>query len=146
MFKKLLIPIDEFSLKDVNARKLRALIRKAGAQVVLVHVSNPTPPTLYRASGNGLSYISLSDHLKACEAHADHLFARFSHLLGRQSSVKTLHVYHSDVAVGIQEAAHKAKTDLILMASHRYPPVFGITSASDVNRVISTGSVPVIVC
>lgn len=146
MFRKMLIPIDEFSLKNVNARKLKALIRKAQGQVVLVHVSNPSPPTLYRGIGNGLSYISLADHLKACEAHADHLFTRFSRLLGLKSSAKTLHVYNADVAAGIQEAAQKAKTDLILMASHRYPPVFGITSASDVNRVISTGTVPVIVC
>ena len=146
MFKTLLIPIDEFSLKEANLRKIRVLVKKAQASVVLVHVSNPTPPSVYKPNGHGTTYISLSDHLKACEAHSEQLFHRFSKALGRHAAPKRLHLYHSDASAGILEAAKKVRADLILMASHHYPPVFGITSASDIYRVTASATYPVLVC
>jgi len=144
MFKQLLVLIDGSELTKKALKKVAALAKADGSQVVLAYVSDPTPPMVYGDSTLGYGFTQ-KEHKKACDSYAKALFKKAAPLLGMGLKVSTLHLYHPNLAEGILEAAKKSKADVIVMASHKRSGIKGMLLGSEAQEVIVHATLPVLV-
>ena len=119
MFKKILVPMDlsDRSKKALNAARKLAIAN--GAKVTLLHVIEPIPHTDAR---------ELADFYATLEAKATRWMHRLTTLTaGPRVSAK---IVYGKRARTIAEFAHKQRSDLIILSSHRVKPGSGFPSIS----------------
>ncbi len=143
MFKHLLVPVDGSDVSKKSLKKVAELAKADGAAVTLVYVSDPLPPMVY--SDSTMAYgVSAKEHTKACDAFAADVFKKSQTQLGTVKA-KTLHMKTSNLAEGILDAAKKAKTDVIVMASHKRTGIKSMLLGSETHEVIVHSKLPVLV-
>jgi nucleotide-binding universal stress UspA family protein len=146
MFRKILIPINDLKLVDKSLKKLARHSSPLGEIAYLVFVSEPFLPSIYNGHTLSKYYTSLEDYDASCEAYANKLFKKAKKILEKTTiECRTLHLYDSDVVMGILKAASKLKIDAIVMASHRYSGIKAITLGNHVHKVIVNSKLPVLV-
>lgn len=144
MFTHLLVPVSSMDMIAKSLKSISKLAAADGAEVTLVHVSEPTPPYMYADNAFGYG-ISDEAHKQSCQEYAAKLFERASGLLGQSIRVHTVHLFHPDVVDGIIEASKKAKADVIVMASHKRSGFAGWFYGSDTQGLIAQTKMPVLV-
>jgi len=143
MFKNVLIPVSIEGLKKTDVKKLLNAIGADVRKVTLAFVSDPYPPYMY-VEYVDVYAISDVDHRKACKSFAEKLFAKVGSKLDGVV-YETCHVYNTNIADGIIDAAKKSKADVIAMASHKRSGLAGVFLGSDTQRVILSTKLPVLV-
>jgi len=144
MFKHLLVPVDGSEVSKKSLKKVAELAKADGAAVTLVYVSDPLPPMVYSDSTMGYG-VNQKDHQKACEAYAKDVFKKAATALGAGIKAKTLHISNDNLSEGILDGAKKAKSDVIVMASHKRTGIKGILLGSETHEVIVHSKLPVLV-
>jgi nucleotide-binding universal stress UspA family protein len=145
MMNTLLIPIDDSTLVKNMIKKLPQILDISGKDILLTHISDPFPPTIYTESALSEFYISEKSHRESCEEFAKKLFEVYKKFLPQASSVSSIHIFDSDITQGILKAAKKHKADGIVMASHRYTGINNVLLGDKVHKVIVSSKYPVLV-
>ena len=145
MMNTLLIPIDDSTLVKNMIKKLPQILDISGKAILLTHISDPFPPTIYTESALSEFYISEKSHRESCEEFAKKLFEVYKKFLPQASSVSSIHIFDSDITQGILKAAKKHKADGIVMASHRYTGINNVLLGDKVHKVIVSSKYPVLV-
>ncbi len=144
MFTHLLVPVSSMEMIAKSLKNISKLVMADGAEVSLVHISEPTPPYMYADNAFGYG-ISDEAHKRSCQEYAAKLFERASDMLGQGVRVHTVHLFNSDVVDGILEANKKVKADVIVMASHKRSGFAGWFYGSDTQGLIAQTKTPVLV-
>jgi nucleotide-binding universal stress UspA family protein len=144
MFTHLLVPVSSMEMIAKSLKNISKLVMADGAEVSLVHISEPTPPYMYADNAFGYG-ISDEAHKRSCQEYAAKLFERASGMLGQGVRVHTVHLFNSDVVDGILEANKKVKADVIVMASHKRSGFAGWFYGSDTQGLIAQTKTPVLV-
>lgn len=145
MFSHVLLPVASLTLNQRALKKIAQLVRKAGAKITLVYVSDPLPPGFYSSSPLAESFLSPKDHQKACERFAHSLFEKVGKLMGEDIIENHCHIMRAQVSEGILEAAKQNPTDVIAMVSHKYAGLKRLILGSHTQEVMLTSKWPVLV-
>ena len=145
MFKRILCATDG-SKRSAHAVKTAASIAKdMGALLTLVHVT-PDYRTPYYPDGVMIDGPSEKDYTRDCKAAADKVFARDSAAAQKEGvEAEAMHLFGDSPADEILAAAKKAKSDLIVMASHGRKGFEALLLGSETQKVLARSNVPVLV-
>ena len=144
MFKHILVPISDDKLTQKGLKEVVKLAKTDMAKVTLAYISDPLGPYMY--SDMAIQFvISEKEHQDACNRFAQRLFLKVLALLPKDLEVDTSHIFHSNIADGIIEAAINNQADVIMMASHKRKGIQGFFLRSEANEVIMHSSVPVMI-
>ncbi len=144
MFKHILAPISGDDLTKLELKKIIRLAKLDGAMITLVYVSDPLGPYMYSDMVNEVM-ISEKAHQKACNDYAKHLFAKSKALIPEDIEVRSIHIFHPNIADGIIDAAEQVNADVIMMASHKRKGIKGFFLRSEAHEVILHSKVPVLI-
>jgi nucleotide-binding universal stress UspA family protein len=145
MFKSILVPTDG-SPRSLRAVKMAAtLANSTGANLTLLHVS-PTYKTPYYPDGVFIDWPNERDYKADCTKSAEKLFAT-SVKAAQEGGVvaKTMQTFSDSPWEEILASAKKAKSDLVVMASHGRRGVQAFILGSETQKVLSHSKVPVLV-
>jgi len=145
MFKHILIPTDGSALSE------RAI--KAGVEMARVHGAKvtgffaaPAPTPLVYGDFMPVGYLPPDEHealIKKASAHHLAVVERAARQAGVE--VDTLSVTSEYPADAIVEAARQKRCDLIFMASHGRKGLAGLVLGSEVQKVLTHSTIPVLV-
>jgi nucleotide-binding universal stress UspA family protein len=143
MLKNVLIPISSDGLARSDIKKMLGIIGTDAKKITLAFVSDPVPSYIYGVYGDAMT-ISDEDHRQMAQSFADALFAKVAPKF-REIRCETCHIFNTNVADGIFEAAKKTKAELIAMSSHKRKGLNEIFFGSDAHKVIVSSKLPVLV-
>lgn len=144
MFKNLLVAISGDSITQAELKKVVKLAKVDGANISLAFITDPVIPY---SSSEVQSPLALSpkEYKKVTKEYAEKLFSKARKLIGPDINVSEFHIYHPNISDGIIEAAKKAKSDVIVMASHKRTGLKGIFLRSESQEVILHSKIPVLI-
>lgn len=145
MPKHVLVPIDSFSLEEENFDRLQEFLRKENSNVMLTHVSDPSPPIFYLQDGFDGNFITTDEHRKACESYANSLFKKAAERFQRDVSFQSRHVLDKDFSHAVIQVADDIQADAIVMVSRKHRGISNLLSASKTSEVINESKIPIIV-
>ncbi len=144
MFAHLLVPVSGLEMIHKSMKNISKLALADHAEVILVHVSEPTPDYMYADNTFGYG-ISDASHKKSCEEYSRLLFDKARAQLDESIPSQSLHIFHVNVDEGIVEASKKTKSDVIVMASHKRSRLGAWFIGSETQAVIQHSKLPVLV-
>jgi nucleotide-binding universal stress UspA family protein len=145
MFSHVLLPVDSPNFNHRALRKIADMVRKAGAKLILVYVSDPMPPGFYSSSPLSESFLSPKDHQRACEHFAHSVFSKLASVIGTDLIEARCHVMNAHVSSGILDAAKQQHADVIAMVSHKYSGLKRLVLGSHTREVMQASRLPVLV-
>ena len=144
MFKNLLVAISGESITQSELKKVVKLAKADGAKISLAFITDPVIP--YSSSEvQSVLAISPEEYKKVTKQFAERLFTKAKKLIGPGIEVNTFHISHPNISDGIIEAAKKAKSDVIVMASHKRTGLRGVFLRSESQEVILHSKIPVLI-
>ena len=145
MFRRILCATDG-SKRSAHAVKTAAsLAHDADAMLTLVHVT-PDYRTPYYPDGVMIDWPSEKDYKRDCKAAADKVFEKDAALALKEGvTVETVHLFGDSPAEEILAAAKRAKSDLIVMASHGRKGFEALLLGSETQKVLTHSAIPVLV-
>ena len=145
MFRRILCATDGSKRSAHAVKTAAALAHGSGAMLTLVHVT-PDYRTPYYPDGVMIDWPSEKDYKRDCKAAADKVFAKDTALaLKEGSEAETLHLFGDSPAEEILAAAKRAKSDLVVMASHGRKGFEALLLGSETQKVLARTQVPVLV-
>ena len=127
------------------SKRLPEILDLSGKPILIVHISDPFPPTIYSESALSEYYISEKFHRESCKEFALKVFNQYKKFLSKAGSVTLVHAFSDDIPDGILKIAKKNKVDGIVMASHRYTGIDNVLLGDKVHKVIVSSKLPVLV-
>jgi nucleotide-binding universal stress UspA family protein len=144
VFKNLLVAISGDSITQTELKKVVKLAKIDSAKISLAFITDPVIPYSSSEVESPLA-LSPKEYQKVTKAYAEKLFSKARKLIGPDIEVSELHIYHPNISDGIIEAAKKAKSDVIVMASHKRTGLRGIFLRSESQEVILHSKIPVLI-
>jgi nucleotide-binding universal stress UspA family protein len=145
MFKSILVPTDG-SPRSQRAVKIAAtLAQEAAGTLTLLHVS-PTYKTPYYPDGVFIDWPDERGYKADCAKSAARLFAPALKVAQSQGvAAGTMQAFSDSPWEEILASARKAKSDLVVMASHGRRGVQALILGSETQKVLSHSKIPVLV-
>jgi nucleotide-binding universal stress UspA family protein len=145
MFKRILCATDGSKRSTQAVKTAAALAKGSEAVLLLVHVT-PDYRTPYYPDGVMIDWPSEKDYKRDCKAAADKVFAKDTAIALKEGvEAETQHLFGDSAAEEILAAAKKAKSDLIVMASHGRKGFEALLLGSETQKVLARTTVPVLV-
>lgn len=143
MFKHILLPTDGSKLSEKSIKQGIRMAKALKASVTALHVSPRFHTYSYQM---GLMDVTLAEYEKAFEASARN-YLDFAKKAATRAGVEcnVMHVTSDQPFKEIIWAARRKKCDLILMASHGRRGVGGFLLGSEVQKVLTHSTIPVLV-
>lgn len=145
MLSTLIIPVDDSTLVKAMIKKLPETIALSDKSVHLIHVSEPSPPSIYTESGLSEYYINEKSHKRYCKEYAGKIFDQYKKILGPCKQLDFIHLFDDDITAAIVKSAKKCKADCIVMASHRYTGINNVLLGDKAHKVIVSTKLPVLI-
>jgi nucleotide-binding universal stress UspA family protein len=145
LYRHLLVPIDDSDLSVEVVGNAVALARPLGARITFFHAVEDHAGSL-RGEAEAVRLASPREYDYAVAGRARELLAK-AEAAARAFGVpcESLHAVHDKPAQAIVEAARRAGSDLIFMASHGGRGRLGMAFASETLGVLMNAGVPVLV-
>lgn len=144
MYKHILIATDGSDLAQKAVTQGLAVAKALGSKATALNVSEPWVAV---APGEVAMAFPIKDYDDSVKANAERVLgavATEAQSLG--VTCDTLHVKDQFPAEGILELAEKLGCDLIVMASHGRRGLMRFLLGSQANKVLTYGTIPVLVC
>jgi nucleotide-binding universal stress UspA family protein len=145
MFKSILVPTDGSPRSRRAVKTAASLAHETGASLTLLHVS-PIYRTPYYPDGVFIDWPNEKNYKADCAKAAEKLFeaeAKVVRMLGTNAT--TVQMFSDAPWEAILACAKKAKSDLVVMASHGRRGVQAFILGSETQKVLSHSKVPVLV-
>jgi len=144
MFRHILIATDGSELADKAVTQGLDLAKDLGAKATAIYV---TEPWVAVAPGEVAMAFPIKEYEESVAANAAHILSAVeSAAKSRGVACTTIHVRDQFPADGIVETAGRQGCDLIVMASHGRRGLMRILLGSQATKVLTHGTVPVLVC
>jgi nucleotide-binding universal stress UspA family protein len=144
MFKHLLIPTDGSDLSKAAVRKGIDFAKSIGAAVTQITVDEPYQ--IIAVDDPILWVHTQEQYMEATKKRAQQILkAGEEYAQSKGVKIVSLHEYHPVIYQGIVEAAKKAGSDLISMASHGRRGILALVLGSTTYRVLTHATIPVLV-
>ncbi len=144
MFKHILIATDGSELAHKAVAQGLEIAKGLGAKVTAVTVTEPWAAV---APGEVAMAFPINEYEESVAVNANKILAAVAdEAKAVDVPCTTLHVKDQFPAEGIIEAAEKHGCDLIVMASHGRRGLMRILLGSQATKVLTSTSVPVLVC
>jgi len=145
MFRHILIPTDGSALSERAIRAGVEMARVHGAKVTGFFAA-PAPTPLVYGEFMPVGYMAPDQHEALIEAASEHHLAvvkEAAHAAGVEADCLTVtSEYPADAII---EVAREKRCDLIFMASHGRKGLAGLVLGSEVHKVLTHSTIPVLV-
>ena len=143
MYKNIFVPVDGSKLSFKAVKAAARLAKTTGADITLFHAAPDYGGVYYAESPLLASQFTAPQFRAEIVKHAKQVLAEAAAQAGVE--VKTSHAISDTPYDAIVRAAAKAKSDLIVMASHGRRGIKGFLLGSETQKVLTHTKLPVLV-
>jgi nucleotide-binding universal stress UspA family protein len=146
MFKHILIPIDGSEVSRRAAEVAVEFARLAQARLTALHVAPAYRPKVLEEQGASPDFVTPAEYAERERRNAAPYFSHVTDLASKLQVPSDAHsVLSDDPAEAIVEAAKRYGCDVIVMGSHGRTGIRGMLLGSVAQKVLTAGTVPVLV-